>query len=161
MFPLAATATPEQRKAIAAQTVASFSTGDATSQLAYEKRYMSTFGTIDPALVDPTAAREAKSDPKAIAAWMQEDVATDLRPDLNKLTIPLLEIMPYYAADHTHPPLQFTQDQTKTFYQSLLDGAPHAEVAAIPDARHFAMLDQPAAFYAAVEKFIASLRAAS
>jgi len=66
--------------------------------------------------------------------------------------------MPYYAPDHTHPPLQYTQAETLAFYQSLLAGAPQAKVVPIPDARHFAMLDQPAAFYAAVEKFVASLK---
>jgi len=158
IYPPVASATPDERKAAAAQAAAPIASSDAATALAYEKRFMSTFGTIDPALVDPTATLEAKSDPKAVAAWFQEDIATDLRPDLSKIAIPLLEIMPYYGPDHTHPPLQYTQAQTLAFYQSLLAGAPHADVVAIPDARHFAMLDQPAAFCAAVEKFTASLK---
>jgi len=158
VYPLMANMTPEQRKAGGAQAAAPIASSDPATTLAYEKRFMSTFGTIDSALVDPTATLEAKSDPKAVAAWFQEDITSDLRPDLAKITIPLLEIMPYYAPDHTHPPLQYTQAETLAFYQSLLAGAPQAKVVPIPDARHFAMLDQPAAFYAAVEKFVASLK---
>jgi len=156
VFPPVATLTADQRKAAATQAAAPIASADAGTVRNYEKRYMSTIGTSDPALVDSTATLEAKSDPKAIAAWLQEDVTADLRPDLAKVTIPLLEIMPYYAPDHTHPPLQYSQDQTIAFYQSILAGAPHADVVPIPGARHFVMLDQPAAFYAAVEKFTAS-----
>lgn len=158
VYPLTANMTPEQRKAAGAQVAAPIASADPATGLAYEKRFMSTFGTNDPALVDPTAALEAKSDAKAVAAWFQEDITSDLRPDLAKITIPLLELMPYYAPDHTQPPLKYTQAETLAFYQSLLTGAPQAQVVPIPDARHFAMLDQPAAFYAAVEKFVASLK---
>lgn len=161
IFPPFATMTAEQRTTAAAQAAASIASADPAASLAYNKHYMSTVGTIDPALVDPTAALEAKSDPKAVAAWFGEDASTDLRPDLAKITIPFLEIMPYYASDHTgsaQKVMQYTQTQSVAFYQSLLAGAPQAHVVAIPDARHFAMLDQPTAFYAAVEKFTATLK---
>lgn len=161
ILPPAVSMSPDERKTAAAQAAGAIANADPASELAYDQQYMSTTGTTDPALVDPTAKLEATSDPKAVAAWFVEDYTADLRPDLSKITIPLLEIMPYYAPDHTQSApkyLQYTQPQSVAFYQSLLAGAPHVQVVAIPDARHFAMLDQPAAFYAAVEKFIASLK---
>ena len=40
------------------------------------------FGTLDPQLAAEVAPLTARSDPKAVAQWLQEDVACDLRPDL-------------------------------------------------------------------------------
>ena len=118
---------------------------------------MSTVGTIRPELVKPAATRQARSDPRAIAEWMREDLAGDLRPDLAKIAIPLLEIMPYNPAD-AKAPAGYTQEQTLGFYRSLLAGAPNATVIAIESSRHFVMLDQPEAFYKAIAQFLASIR---
>jgi pimeloyl-ACP methyl ester carboxylesterase len=117
---------------------------------------MASIGTNKPELVDSTAALEAKSDPKAVGAWAQEDVDADLRPGLSKIAIPFVEIMPYDAAD-AKPPTNYTQAQVQAFYESLIAGAPSAKVVAIAPSRHFAMLDQPEAFYAAITQFLASL----
>ncbi|MDQ2858711.1 MAG: alpha/beta hydrolase [Candidatus Eremiobacteraeota bacterium] len=156
IFPPVATLSQEQRTASAGQAAAAFASLDPAGVLASEKRFMSGFGTSDPALVDPIAALEARSDPKALAAWLQEDVQSDFRPELSKISIPLLEIMPYFPPDHVKPPLQFTQEQAADYYRSLLAGAPHVTVAPLPDARHFAMLDQPDAFYAILGPFLAA-----
>lgn len=64
--------------------------------------------------------------------------------------------MPYNPVD-AKPPMNYTQEQTLAFYQSLIAGAPKGSVVAISPSRHFAMLDQPDAFYAAVTQFLASL----
>jgi pimeloyl-ACP methyl ester carboxylesterase len=156
VFPMLANATPEQRQAAGARMAATYAALDPAQELAGEKAYMGAVGTNQPGLVDSTAALEAKSDPKAIAAWAKEDLETDLRPGLSKIAIPFVEIMPYNPAD-AKPPANYTQAQTQAFYESLIAGAPQGKVVAIAPARHFAMLDQPEAFYAALTQFLASL----
>jgi pimeloyl-ACP methyl ester carboxylesterase len=86
-----------------------------------------------------------------VAAWMREDLTTDLRPDLAKVTIPFLEIMPY------QPNPTPTQAQTLAFYKSLVAPAPKATVVAVAPSRHFVMLDQPEAFYKVITQFLSSI----
>jgi pimeloyl-ACP methyl ester carboxylesterase len=117
---------------------------------------MGTVGTIRPELVGPTAQLEANSDMKAAAAWMYEDLTADLRPDLFRISIPFLEIMPYNP-DDARPPMNYTQEQTLSFYRSLVAGAPRASVVAIAPSRHFVMLDRPAVFADQIERFIVSV----
>ena len=124
--------------------------------LTAEKAYMASIGTNKPELVAPTAELEVKSDPAAVAAWSQADLTADLRPNLSRIAIPFLEVMPYEPAD-AKPPTNYTQDQVQAFYTSLIAGAPKGSVVAIAPSRHFAMLDQPEQFYAALTQFLGSL----
>lgn len=91
-----------------------------------------------------------------MAAWVYEDLTNDLRPNLGKITIPFLEIMPYDPAD-AKPPFAYTQDQTLAFYKSILTGATTVNVVPIAPSRHFAMLDQPEALYKDISQFLASI----
>ena len=141
VFPTLAKATAAQRSAAAQQFAGAYAGMNSAQLLAGSKAYMSSIGTIDPALVAPAAALEARSDANAMAAWAQEDLSSDFRPELAKVTVPLLEVVPYEP--RTSP---YTQAQTLAFYQSLLSGAPHATVAPLAPSRHFAMLDRPEAF---------------
>lgn len=156
VFPTVANDTAEQRAAAAAKMSAAFESATPAQLLAYEKQFAAGIGTRNPALVDTIAAHEAASDPKAMAAWMREDVSADLRPALAKIDIPVLEIVPYdpVAAQAAGG---FTQEQGVAFYQALLAGTPGVKVVAVAPARHFAMLDQPDAFYTAVAAFARSL----
>jgi pimeloyl-ACP methyl ester carboxylesterase len=119
---------------------------------AYELNYMQTIGTVDAGIAPELATKCAQSDPKAIAAWIAADLSADLRPTLKNATLPLLELMPYAA------PSEYTQEQTLAFYQMLLAGAPSAKVVPITGARHFAMIDQPAAVDAAITQFLQSVQ---
>ena len=85
-----------------------------------------------------------------MAAWLHEDLTSDLRPGLNKIKVPFLEIVPFDPKD----PSPYTQEQTLAFYKSLVAGAPKGNVVAIAPSRHFVMLDQPEMFYKAVGKFL-------
>jgi pimeloyl-ACP methyl ester carboxylesterase len=154
VFPMVASATPEQRKAMARQMANTFASQSKADELVAQKNYMSTIGTNKPELVEPAAVLAAKSDPKAIAAWMQEDLTNDLRPNLGKITVPFLEIMPYDPKQGS----PYTQEQTLTFYKSLIAGAPQATVVAVTPAFHFVMLDQPEAFYKAVAQFLSAMK---
>jgi len=154
VFPMVASASPEQRKAMATQMANTIASQSKADELAAQKNYMSTIGTNKPELVESAAALLAKSDPKAIAAWMQEDLTNDLRSDLGKITIPFLEIMPYDPKQGS----PYTQVQTLAFYKSLVAGAPQATVVAVIPAFHFVMLDQPEAFYKAVTQFLSAMK---
>jgi pimeloyl-ACP methyl ester carboxylesterase len=154
VFPPVAQMSAEQRTAAAAGAAAQIRSQTPAQVLAAETSYMQT-ATLDPALVAPTAAREARSDPAAIAAWMQADVSSDLRPALASATVPLLELMPYAAGG------PYTEDQTVAFYRALLAGAPNLTVVPIEGAKHFAMLDQPAAVDAAIGRFLATVAGAT
>ncbi len=157
VFPALAFASPEQREAAAARMADAYASFDAPAVLAAQEMFMSTTGTIRPELVKPAAMLQARSDPRAIAQWARETLTADLRPGLAKITVPLLEIVPYNPSDQ-RPPAGFTREQTLTFYRSILAGAPHANVLAIEPSRHFAMLDQPEAFNKELADFLASIR---
>lgn len=149
VFPLLAQQTPEQR-AVAAQRASAQIAGESQAQLvAFEKQYMAG-ATMQADLIEPTAQLEARSDPKAIAAWLAADLNADTRAQMHDATVPILELMPYSA------PSPYTQAQTLGFYQMLLAGAPQSTVTPIPGARHFAMLDQPQAVDAAIMQFLAA-----
>jgi pimeloyl-ACP methyl ester carboxylesterase len=157
VFPTLAVATPSQREGMASSMAQNAASLDPAAELAGQEAYMGAIGTIRPELVKPSAILEARSDPRAIAEWMREDLAGDLRPELAKITIPLLEIMPYNPADQ-RPPAAYSREQTLGFYRSLLAGAPNATVLAIEPSRHFVMLDQPEAFHRALAQFLTSVR---
>jgi pimeloyl-ACP methyl ester carboxylesterase len=155
IFPLLAGKTVDERTTIANQAAGMYGALSANGALSYETNFMQTIGTDDPDLVAPTAKLEASSDPKAVAAWLQIDLITDLRPELPAISIPALEIMPYDPA--VGAKAGFTQDQGVAFYRSLLIGTPQATVVAIAPSKHFVMLDQPDKFYAAVQHFLDGL----
>ena len=155
VFPMVANLDAKQRETMAAQMAGMFTTLSKDDEFAAQKNFMSTVGTNKPDLVEPAAKLESRSDPKAIAAWLQEDLTTDLRQDLSKITIPLLAFMPF-DPDSAKSPLAPSQDQLLAFYKDLLKGAPQATVVPISPARHFAMLDQPEEFDKAVTKFLSS-----
>lgn len=153
VFPTLANTPPDQRTQLAAQMAKTTAALSPADFLVSQTAYMRTTGTNRPDLIDPAAKHLAKSDPAAVAAWIKEDLATDLRPSLKNITLPILELMPYDPADKS----PYTQDQTLTFYQSLLAGAPKATVLPLTPARRFAMLDQPDAFHKALTDFLSTL----
>jgi N-formylmaleamate deformylase len=96
------------------------------------------------------AAIAGKSDPKTTGAAMVFLFTTDLRPDLGKISVPTLVV----AADTTGGDV--SRDQIEASWQAQIKPIPHHELAIIDHARHFVMLDQPAAFYAALDRFLAA-----
>lgn len=127
-----------------------------------QMRYMQSVGVIDPELARRCAELSARSDPGAVSEYTAENFELDVRPELKTLTAPVLVISPYYKPDFEHyaqlnnRPVT-TQAQKADYYRALLKNAPHAKVITIEGARHFAMLDQPARFYAELAGFIKAL----
>jgi pimeloyl-ACP methyl ester carboxylesterase len=159
LFPGMERFNPEQR-AQATQGVATQIAAETHGQLLdYEKGYMhGPGGVLDPDLGDQLAELEARSDPPSVAEWLREDLSADLRPDLVKISVPLLEIAPYNLPDLATAPVQYTADQKTQYYETLLSGAPKVQVVSISPARHFAMFDQPQQFFAIVDAFLAKNR---
>jgi D-alanyl-D-alanine carboxypeptidase len=92
----------------------------------------------------------------ATGTYLQEMMSADLRPNLSKVSVPLLEIGPFEAdVDPANPynPMP-TLPQKQAYYQSLFAGDPTAKVVMIDDSRHFIMLDQPTKLFAAIDAFL-------
>ena len=148
---------PKQRAAVAAQT------REKMAQLTPEQFkeqalvYMQHIGVIDPQLAARYAPMNARSDIKATAEYMADDLASDLRPGLKNANVPILEISPYNAPDFSQPPMPMSEAQKTAYYQSLLANAPNAKVVSISPSRHYVMLDQPAKFQQVLDDFLKSL----
>lgn len=87
------------------------------------------------------------SDPRVSGEALYEDMTTDLRPDMAKIATPITLVYPWNA---TGP----TREMAEPLYHGAYAGAPHVSYVDIADAAHFVMLDQPAAFQAALMGFV-------
>lgn len=159
VFPLMSAS---QREA-SAQQMRSMIGHVSTQQFAAQQlRFMQTIGMVDQGRARYYAALSADSNPDAMYEYAAEDMELDLRPHLKNITVPLLEITPYYKPDFerysklNNRPLT-TSRQKADYYRKLLDGAPHAKVVIIAGARHYVMLDQPRVFYSTLETFLDGL----
>jgi pimeloyl-ACP methyl ester carboxylesterase len=146
-----------QRKAMAQRTRAMMAAATPEQFKAQSLGYMQGTGVIDPKLAARYAPMNARSDIKASAQYMAEDLALDLRASLKTANVPILEISPYYAPDFSRPPMQFSEAQKAAYYQALLANAPNARVISIAPSRHFVMLDQPAKFQRALADFLGTV----
>ncbi len=159
MLPGIETMTPAQREQSAdqlASMIASASTPAAFE--AAEKAYVLPYMITAPQDVAAVAPLVARSDPKASAAWMKEDMLLDLRPQLTAATVPALEIAPFDPQLDPHAPAKFsTAAQKQAYYTTLLKGYSAAKVQIVQPSRHFIMYDQPAALDAAITQFIQQL----
>lgn len=152
VFPMFARMTPDQRKAAAARMGAQIANATPAQFKAGQIGFMKHVGVIDPAMAEQYGKLQARSNPAATAKYLVADTSADYRPDLDKIHVPLLEIMPYYAKD-----ARYTKKDTVAFYQQLLARAPQAKVVPISPSRHFVMLDQPAKFRHVIAEFLGKL----
>ena len=139
----AAMASPAERRAFVLQNIA-------------------TLGAVDPAEMDAVLAKETTGLDRATeVANLRELLLTDLRPGLGKIVSPLLVVVPYYLPDNStppsvQPPIVFTKAQKVAGYRALLAGVRSLSLVAVEPARHFAMLDDPHDFEAALDAFLAA-----
>jgi pimeloyl-ACP methyl ester carboxylesterase len=94
------------------------------------------------------------SDRRVLAQAFYEDLTLDLRPDLPNLSLPITVIYPVSAAAGQSP------EATDAFYKAAYAGAPALRLTRIDNSLHFMMLDQPAAFEAALDTALKSQIAA-
>jgi pimeloyl-ACP methyl ester carboxylesterase len=159
IFPGMERLSAEQRAFGADQAAAPIATQTHQQLLDFEKGYMrGAGGVLDAQLADQLAELEAKSDPAAVAQWLREDLSSDLRPNLAKISVPLLVIAPYNAPDLANAPVKYSEDEKAAYYRGLLAGAPKLQVATVSPARHFVMLDQPERVFALIDAFLTTAR---
>lgn len=89
------------------------------------------------------------SDRSTTADVMAEVMVTDLRGDLQRIRAPVDVI---YTWDRTTPASKLALDQV---YAASYAGLQQGRRLRIDEARHYVMFDQPAAFYGAVEAWLA------
>ena len=145
-----AAATADMRARLAAATPEQFMRGE-KNVVAYMTKAQN---------VDAVAALSQGANPAATATYMQELVRADVRPQLAKITVPLLELAPFDPTlDPYNPssPIKSAAEKQR-YYAGLLAADPTAKVVVIDDSRHFMMYDQPDAFFTAVQNFLAALR---
>ncbi|MGY3041236.1 pimeloyl-ACP methyl ester carboxylesterase [Rhodanobacter sp. TND4EL1] len=157
IFPGMERVSAEQRQAMASQMQQQMAVATPEQFQAQSLGYMQKIGVIDPGMAARYAPMNARSDVKASAQYMAEDLAFDGRPGLKQANVPILEISPYNAPDFSTPPMVMTETQKTAYYQSLLANAPNAKVVSISPSRHFVMLDQPEKFQQALDGFLKAL----
>lgn len=89
------------------------------------------------------------SDRRVSANAYRELILTDLRPELSKITAPT-EVVYVKFND-----ARMTPEITDAIYQMSFANLPGAKLKRIDDAAHFVMFDQPAAFFAELDAFVA------
>jgi pimeloyl-ACP methyl ester carboxylesterase len=158
IFPGMERASAEQRQAMATRMQQQMAAATPEQFKAQSLAYMQKIGLVDQQLAAKYAPMNARSDIKASAQYMAEDLVFDGRPGLKNATVPILEISPYYAPDFSTPPMVMSEAQKAAYYQSLLANAPDAKVVSIGPSRHYVMLDQPQKFQQVLDGFLAHIR---
>ena len=154
IFPGMERVSVDQRQAMAARMQQQMAGATPEQFKTQSLAYMQKIGFVDQPLAAKYAPMNARSDIKASAQYMAEDLAFDGRPGLKAARVPILEISPYYAADFNVPPMVMSESQKSAYYQSLLANAPDAAVVSIAPSRHYVMLDQPAKFEQVLDNFL-------
>lgn len=145
----------DQRPAMAQSIKAQMTGMTQEAFAAQQMQYMRYIGVIDDKLAQRIAQLSSKSDPAAVADYMSELMSMDIRKSMAAIKVPLLEVSPYNAADFASR--NITEEGKRTYYQTLLHGAPQVQVVSINGARHFPMLDQPELFAQALQNYLKSV----
>jgi pimeloyl-ACP methyl ester carboxylesterase len=123
----------------------------AASDADYAAGSRANIGTMvtDPAMADAVNAHAIKSDRATVVGSFVELAETDLTPHLAKIAVPVFVIA---------SGAQYGAEATRQYFAAQFQGVPKVSVTAIPDARHFVMIDQPAAIQSALTGFLATLK---
>lgn len=153
VFPTTENVPPAQRQALGERMRAQFANATRAEFEAQQLAYMQRVGLVSETQAAATAKLTARSDPRAVGDYAAAAMALDLRAELPAIRAPVLAIVPYYASDYAA--MGLSETAKRTYYESLLRGVANLDVVTITPARHFAMLDQPQAFAAALRRFLA------
>jgi pimeloyl-ACP methyl ester carboxylesterase len=104
---------------------------------------------------DSVQAEAARSDPTAVIDWMSEALRLDLTEQLEEITVPVVEIVPFDSKIDPYQGFESAAVKSEA-YRSFLAHAPHSSLVMIEHSRHFVMIDQPSAFdhdlYSAIDR---------
>ncbi|MBV9699699.1 MAG: alpha/beta hydrolase [Candidatus Eremiobacteraeota bacterium] len=156
IFPLALFMQPDALRAMVARAAAQMAAMTTAQFMDYQRTVTLPGYVRSPQDVEAIAPLVAKSDPAATGRWFQEDVLLDLRPALPKAAVPIQLLVPFDAAADSqyHIP---SAEAKRSFYAGIVKGAPDVTLTVIPDARHFAMYDQPQAVNSAIADFLSKV----
>jgi pimeloyl-ACP methyl ester carboxylesterase len=93
-------------------------------------------------------AAASASDHRVVGQVLYDDLITDLRPHLDKITVPVTMLYPW---DETSGAPQQVFD---TLYTGAFATLPHGKVERVDGSYHFIMIDQPAVFLQKVDAFL-------
>jgi pimeloyl-ACP methyl ester carboxylesterase len=102
----------------------------------------------EPAKHQDLVETSAKSDPTATADAMAFLTQTDLRGDLPKIKAPILTIVADSDGQMPRPMIEAT-------WKAQLAPIPAHDIIVIEHSKHFVMVDQPDAFFSAIDAFLA------
>jgi pimeloyl-ACP methyl ester carboxylesterase len=119
---------------------------------AQQRQYMRGQGVLDMGKADDLTPLLLKSDREAVGAYMADVLALDLRPDLERISAPVLVMVPYFEPDAMQDGL--TQAAKVDHYRSLLPGLASLELVPVSPARHFIMFDQPQVLADTLRRFL-------
>lgn len=140
--------TAEQVRPIADQIYAAMSSGPDEAYQAQAAAAVT--GMINTESLRAGPLEDARtSDRRVSASAYRELIVTDLRPELSKITAPT-EVVYVKFND-----ARMTPEITDMIYQTSFATLPGAKLKRIDDAAHFVMFDQPAAFFAELDAFVA------
>jgi pimeloyl-[acyl-carrier protein] methyl ester esterase len=103
----------------------------------------------DPATQLMVSQWGAISDRGVVGRAMYDDLTLDLRPGLASIKTPLVLVYPDNA------PLGVPPGMMEKIYPALYAAAPTVKLTLVANSQHFIMFDQPAAFNAALDAFLA------
>lgn len=152
VFPGTENMPPEQRPQAAVNVRTRMAEARPEAFADQQRQYMRGQGVLDIGKADDITPLLLRSDREAVGAYVADLLALDLRPDLEKITAPVLLIAPYYEYDAMQDGMSMAAKVEH--YRSLLEGAPSVEVAPIAPARHFVMIDQPLALAGQLKRFL-------
>lgn len=152
VFPGTENMPPEQRPQAAVNVRTHMAEARPEAFADQQRQYMRGQGVLDIGKADDITPLLLRSDREAVGAYVADLLALDLRPDLEKITAPVLVIAPYYEYDAMQDGMSMAAKVEH--YRSLLEGAPSVEVAPIAPARHFVMIDQPLALAGQLKRFL-------
>lgn len=158
VFPGTESFSPQQRAEAAERAARILRSADTSEgRLRYAERYLSTVGVLDPQVARAGAPRLAASDFSVAADYIREDITSDDRSTVRRISIPVLEIAPYDAPEAMRSSPAQTEDDRAKYYRELLP-APLAEIAVIGPAHHYVMLDQPERYITVLTGFLDRIR---
>lgn len=143
------------RKALADGVRAQFGAQSREQFAAGQQMYMRNVGVLDESLAQELALLSARSDTAATADFAAQVMALDLRPQLARITVPVVEISPFNASDFAR--MGVDEARKTGYYRSLMAGIPRLDVVSISPARHFVMFDQPGKFASALDRAVADM----
>jgi pimeloyl-ACP methyl ester carboxylesterase len=152
VFPGTENMPPQARPQAAVNVRARMAEGRPDAFADQQRQYMRGQGVLDIGKADDITPLLLRSDREAVGAYVADVLALDLRPELPRISAPVLVIAPYYEYDAMQD--EMTMASKVEHYRSLLDGAPIVEVAPISPARHFVMIDQPLALAGQLKRFL-------